>query len=596
MRAVVTAVIAAIEAAAVALMGMAVVVVPAALLWAVTFDLAAEPVSVFAGAIGVWFLAHLVPIGFDVGAEAAVGLGLPQQAFEYPLSLAPLGLTCVTIALAVRAGLRFGGRGGMGAAGVLGGMVGFGAVALAALPVAAPLLHWSPEWSILVPVALYGACATVGFCVRAARDGHDWWLAAVRAAQRGIARFGLPGSAALPDRAAAAVRIATALLLAVTVLAAVAVAVTLVVHYVQVVTLSQSLQLDPLGALVVFLMQLVLLPVLAIWAASWLTGAGFALGSGSSVTPFETLLGPVPAVPMFGAIPAGWDGAGLLAPTLVVLVAVAVGTLFSRRPLLRRASWAATVAIAVSAAVGAGLVLAGAGALASGGIGPDRLTETGPSPWVFGGFAAAELCVGLVVGLAAGRVDARRVATSLPGLRGSQDLPGEDSEAAAAATVLGTDAEQETVPLDEAVKDLRVKVWPRAKRAEQADGKAALESDPPQSGSQDQGQDQDDVETGVIPDSVSDAASAPTAAAAGPAAASGAEEAAPGPAVDADADADDLLRAYSWDQRDRAGDAAREAASRSIPGAAAGDGSASGADGEAASKRRRGWPFGRRDG
>lgn len=594
MRAVVTAVIAAIEAAAVALMGMAVVVVPAALLWAITFDLAAEPVSVFAGALGVWFLAHLVPIGFDVGAEAAVGLGLPQQAFEYPLSLAPLGLTCITIALAVRAGLRFGGRGGMGAAGVLGGMVGFGAVALAALPVAAPLLRWSPVWAVVVPVALYGACATVGFCVRAARDCHDWWLAAVRAMQRGVAGLGLPGSAALPDRAAAAVRIATALLLAMTVLASVAVAVTLVVHYVQVVTLSQSLQLDPLGALVVFLLQLALLPVFAIWAASWLTGAGFALGSGSSVTPFETLLGPVPAVPMFGAIPAGWDGAGLLAPTLVVLAAVAVGALFSRRPLLRRASWAATIAIAVAAAVGAGLVLAGAGALASGGIGPDRLTETGPAPWIFGGLAAAELCVGLVVGLAAGRVDARRVATSLPGLRGSDVLPGEDS-APGAATVLGTDAEEETVPLDEAVKDMRVKVWPRAKRAE-AEEEPARESDPPQSWSQDQGQDQDEVETGVIPDSVRDAVSAPSAAAAGPAAASGAEEAAPGPAVDADADADDLLRAYSWDQRDRAGDAAREAASRSIPGAAAGDGSASGIDGEAATKRRRGWPFGRRDG
>ena len=97
MRALLTAVIAAIEAAAVALVGMAVVVVPAVLLWVVTFELAADPGQVFGSAIGVWFLAHLSPLEFGASAETAVGLGQPQAAFMYPISLAPLGITPVPI-------------------------------------------------------------------------------------------------------------------------------------------------------------------------------------------------------------------------------------------------------------------------------------------------------------------------------------------------------------------------------------------------------------------------------------------------------------------------------------------------------------------
>ena len=46
---------------------------------------------------GVWLLAHFVPISFEIGAEAAVGFGLPQEALSYPLPLAPLGITPVPI-------------------------------------------------------------------------------------------------------------------------------------------------------------------------------------------------------------------------------------------------------------------------------------------------------------------------------------------------------------------------------------------------------------------------------------------------------------------------------------------------------------------
>jgi uncharacterized RDD family membrane protein YckC len=67
----VTVAIAAIEAAAVALAGLVVVAIPALLLWAVTFDLAAEPSAVLAVIGGIWLLAHWVPMGFQLSPEAA---------------------------------------------------------------------------------------------------------------------------------------------------------------------------------------------------------------------------------------------------------------------------------------------------------------------------------------------------------------------------------------------------------------------------------------------------------------------------------------------------------------------------------------------
>lgn len=486
MRAVVTAVIAAIEAVAVALVGIAVVVVPGLLLWIFTFGLSAEPIEAIGGSISVWFLAHLVPIGFEVGAEAAVGLGLPQQAFEYPLSLAPLGLTCITVIFAARSGLRFGRRGGLGIAAVLGGALGFGASALLVLPAATSFLNQDPVLAVVAPAAIYGITALGGFVVRAALDDHPWWSRLVRWKQQGIAALGLPGSAAFPARAATGVRVATAATLAVVALAATASVVALLTHYVQIITLSQSLQLDPIGVIIVFLLQLLLLPVMVIWAASWLSGAGFALGIGSSVTPFETLLGPVPAVPIFGAIPAGWGNGGLLAPTLVVLAGVLVGALFSRRSSLRRATWTATLSIAAASAAGSGLVFVGAGALARGGIGPDRLTETGPSPWIFGGLIAAELCVGLMAGFAAGKLDANTLTAVLP--RSSRpNAAGDDDLDGFGDLADDDDAEQATIPLDEVVSDMRSPRWPRKRPAAGEEDESSVEAAPeaaPETGSE----------------------------------------------------------------------------------------------------------------
>lgn len=419
MRFFVTAVIAAIEAAAVAVVGLLGIAIPALLLWIITFDLAAEPAGVAAWTAGIWLLAHLVPLGFEVPAESALALGLAPEAISVPISLAPLGFTLVTVVLAVRAGWRFGGRGGVGVAGALGGGIGFAVVAFLAAQLAGGLVAW-PGWlAVLVPAAVYAVASLAGFLVRAVREGHEWWQGLVRRVLTALDGAGIPGAAALRSRTLAVVRLAALSCATLLGLSAIAVAAALVVGYARVIELSQSLQLDWLGSAVIFIAQLAFIPVAVAWAGSWLTGAGFALGSGTSVTPFETLTGPLPALPMLGAIPQGWGTLGALPPALLVLAAVALGALFARRSELRRAGWAVALAVPVLAAAVAGLAVAGAAALASGAIGPDRLAVTGADPWLSGGLAAAELAIGLVIGVSAGRVDAARLREAVP-----QEVPG----------------------------------------------------------------------------------------------------------------------------------------------------------------------------
>lgn len=461
MRPLVTAVIAAIEAVAAAAVGLAVVTVPALLLWVVTFSLSAEPATVFAGAAGTWALAHFAPLSIGVSPELALSFGLAPAKLSFVVSLAPLGITLITALFAVRSGWRLGARGGAGGAGVLGGTLGFGAVAMVAAKLADSFLAWPAPLVGLVAGLVYGVPAGLAFVTRAAREEHPWWRAVVRTAQRAVEGLGFGGAAALPARAAQTLRLAVASLAALVGLAAAAVTVALATGYGGVVALTQHLQLDPLGSTLLFLAQLALLPVAVVWGMAWLSGSGFAVGAGTSVTPFETLLGPVPALPIFGAIPQGWGSFGALAPALVVLAGVGVAILLGRQSELRRASWPVALAIPAIAAVWVGLIVAGISALGTGAIGPERLAVTGPEPWVVGGLAAAELGGGLLLGTVAIRIDASRLRETLPALvpEALRDAVGADqdrvdSRGAAARAAAAADA-QLTEPLSDVREGLR---------------------------------------------------------------------------------------------------------------------------------------------
>ena len=73
--------------------------------------------------------------------------------------------------------------------------------------------------------------------------------------------------------------------------------------------------------------RLAFVPNLVVWAASWFTEPGFALGTGSAVSPLGNYLELLPAVPLLGAFPASdmeLARAGLLIPMSADFLAAAV--------------------------------------------------------------------------------------------------------------------------------------------------------------------------------------------------------------------------------------------------------------------------------
>lgn len=128
-------------------------------------------------------------------------------------------------------------------------------------------------------------------------------------------------------------------------------------------------------------------PNALIAAASYLTGPGFAVGSGTTVDAFSTSHGTVPAFPLLGALPRGDGGPGALAATVLTLIVMGWAAAACAR---RSAAGDAVRSLAVSAAV-AGLAMAVLGWLAGGAVGTDRLRTVGPSAWQLGVVVAGEV-------------------------------------------------------------------------------------------------------------------------------------------------------------------------------------------------------------
>jgi hypothetical protein len=139
-------------------------------------------------------------------------------------------------------------------------------------------------------------------------------------------------------------------------------------------------QLAPgiVGGLVLVLLQLALLPLLAVWALVVLLGGTVVVGTSTGISLGEVQVGVLPALPILGALPEpgalpGWAWALMLLPA----IAVGAGTVSLVRDvaaLERREQVTAWIAYPVVVVV-AVLLLAG---LATGGIGDGRLVHLGP--------------------------------------------------------------------------------------------------------------------------------------------------------------------------------------------------------------------------
>ena len=84
------------------------------------------------------------------------------------------------------------------------------------------------------------------------------------------------------------------------------------------------LSTSTVDSIMIVLAQLLFIPNAIVWALSWLSGPGFYLGSDALHSPASAPVGPIPAIPLFGATPASAPGNWVVLTLIVFGVALGV--------------------------------------------------------------------------------------------------------------------------------------------------------------------------------------------------------------------------------------------------------------------------------
>ncbi|HWG92700.1 MAG TPA: DUF6350 family protein [Mycobacteriales bacterium] len=347
--------------------GLAVVLVACWAVWQAEDRSGTDLADVARSAGQLWLVAHGAPVG---------GLGLT-----------PLGLVLLPLLLARGAGRRVAGAVEARPLAVA------GAVALPVAVVAA-LVAVAASTSALAAdplLAALGAGTVVGLGALLGAGGAD----ALRSRVPQTARPALRGAAAA----------VAALLSAGALLAGAALALDLGTAR----ELAHAPEAGAVGGMGLALLGAALVPNAAVWGATWLAGPGFAVGTGTAVTPWTTELGPVPGLPLAAALPGGPPpGWAVLALAVPVLCGALGGLVLSRAQ--PPAAWGDVVRGAAAVGVLAGAAVGVLAALAGGPLGTGHLSAVGPAP------VPAALAVALEVAAGAGALLAvrrRRTATAV---------------------------------------------------------------------------------------------------------------------------------------------------------------------------------------
>lgn len=364
-----------------ALGGLALTAVPLLALWVVTPYVQDGARGSLHLACCLWLLAH--------GADLVRTTGGGPGAGTAPVGVAPLLLTAAVLVLLCRAGRRLGralpGQGGHGpAAGLLGLCCGYGAVTAAVLPLACSsgLLRARPVPALAAALLVAAAAGAAG--LRSAVR-----LRSPRPHRPGPPRWAFPAAAGEPLLRAVAAACAALLGGGALVLGT-----ALLGHGGAAGRSILALAPDTPGQCGLLLLCLALYPNAVVWSAAYTLGPGFAVGTGTVVAPYGTVLGRTPELPLLAALP---DPAGSGAPTPLGWAALALPPLAGAAlaAVLGRAAAGArwhTLATAVAAVAGAlltGAAMAGCAAASGGALGAGRLAALGPSPWQTGLAAAA---------------------------------------------------------------------------------------------------------------------------------------------------------------------------------------------------------------
>ena len=356
---------AAVAALGVAVRGLLLLGVPVLLVWWAE-DRSGTSAADALRAVGqLWLVAH------------GAWLELPDGR----LGLTPLGLVLLPLVLCRRAGQR------LAEDRPERSTLRTGLALAVPYAVVAGLLTVPAESDALRPLPLVAA----GSALVLAAAGTAWGVHAGR-------RPGTPPR--LPARVRLCAAGAAGALVALCAAAALVVAVALALDGGAAVELADSTEPGAVGGLGLTAAGAALAPNAVLWVVAWFAGPGFALGTGTTVRPFAVELGPVPALPLLAALPAGppptW--LGVLCLAVPVLAGAVGGVLIARRRL--PASWAGAARDALGCGVLAGAVAGVLLALSGGPLGGGHLATVGPSAWQVAPLLSVEIAAGAGVALA----------------------------------------------------------------------------------------------------------------------------------------------------------------------------------------------------
>lgn len=365
-----------------------------------------EFVGVFSAQI--WLVLHGTPVEVAVPVDGGL-LGEGVTLAEGWLHLLPMGLTLVPLAL----GWRAGGRLARGAysdqlwQGLLTLVLGYAAVA-------AGIAHLAQSEGFTAQMHWAALCAAgvmaVGALAGSYAEARSWArLIGVDLEER-VARLSQRLKWA-GHYAWAVFRGGLIAVVAAVGLSAMLLAVQLGISWMEIANTYQRLDPGVWGVVGLTLLHLGLLPNMVLWTLSYTTGAGFALGSGTIVAPYAVELGPVPAVPVLGALPTA-SGEGMLAVLAVPLLAGMIAGWWLMREgenhlddwcalriSWRPVSWTlSTLLLGTFAGAVAAAVVVLPLWLSHISLGIGRLTDVGPHALLAAGLLGAWVAIGTILG------------------------------------------------------------------------------------------------------------------------------------------------------------------------------------------------------
>lgn len=401
----ITAVFAALEALLVVGIGIGIPLVPLTMLWAFQYGLQLDWTVFWRASVDVWILGHGGDVLLTLDPVTAAAVGFEGAGSPFVVSVAALGFALLTLLFGVRAGRRVAetpfARLGTTVALVTFVGLAFGVTVSAVHEFARPSL-WQ---GVLFPSLVFAVGLLIGVAVTRRRRERMPGSPPVAATGR-IRTWWRQQPSDQRTVLVEGARAGVAAVAALVALSAVALAVMMVANYGQIIALYEGVHAGVLGGIVLTLGQLAFLPNLVVWSSAWLVGPGFAIGTGSSVGPLGTALGPLPAIPILGALPTEGVAIGFLGLLVPVVVGFLAGV--AVRPAVLggigdRPATARLVVTGIVIGVSGGVVLGLLAWISGGAAGPGRLAEVGPDALLVGGFAAVEFCIPAILGLLTGR-------------------------------------------------------------------------------------------------------------------------------------------------------------------------------------------------